>query len=331
MNDLFVIDGCAFTEGVFIGLSEKVHQSSLTAFFLTLPGSHEGYPECTNKVGEIYDLADDPANRLLVVRTANDIRRAKREGKKAVILTFQDPHPIENSLHKLRVMYELGLRVMQMTYNKANYLGTGCVEPVDSGLTDFGRAALKRMNALGIVADVSHCGHRTTLDVLRASEKPIVISHACPVALTDNPRNKTDEEIRLLKENGGVLGLSSWGPLCWKNDKKGQPTLGDFVDHIDYVVDLIGIDHVGFGGDSTLDDTRDEKGTVEQSVNYAPVVAEYNKYAGTDPSLRHAIGVEGSWELENVFGEMRRRGYAEGDIAKFAGGNFLRVLEANWK
>lgn len=331
MSDFYVIDGCAFTEGIFIGLSERVHSSPLSAFFLTLPGSHEGYPECTTKVGEIYNLADNPANRLLVARTAEDIRRAKREGKKAIILTFQDPHPVENSLHKLRVMYELGLRVMQMTYNKTNYIGTGCTETNDAGLTDFGHAALAKMNELGIVADVSHCGHKTTRDVLLASRKPIVISHSCPVALTDNPRNKTDEEIRLLKENGGVMGLSSWGPLCWKNDPKGQPTMADFVDHIDYVVDMIGIDHVGFGGDSTLDDTKDEKGTVEQSTLYASVVADYNKYAGTDPAKRHAVGIEGSWEIENVCAEMRRRGYGEEDIAKFAGGNFLRVLEENWR
>jgi membrane dipeptidase len=331
MEDFYVIDGCAFTEGDFIGLSEKVKRSPMSAFFLTLPGSGNSYEECTVKIGGIFNMADDPQNGIVVARTVDDIREAKRLGKKAVILTFQDPLPVGNSLDRLRTMYELGLRVMQMTYNKSNYIGTGCVESEDGGLTDFGRAALKKMNELGIVADVSHCGHRTTLEVIELSDRPVVISHACPLVLTDNPRNKTDSEIRLLKDNGGVLGLSSWGPLCWKNDTKGQPSMADFVDHIDYVVNLVGIDHVGFGGDSTLDDTLDTAGTIEQAALYAPVVAGYNKFAGTDPSKRHAVGIEGSWELENVFEEMRRRKYSQDDIAKFAGGNFLRVLEANWK
>ena len=260
-----------------------------------------------------------------------DLKRAKEEGKKAIILTFQNPGPIEDSLDKLRVLYELGLRVMQMTYNTSNYIGTGSVESVDRGLTDFGKRVLKRMNELGIVADISHCGHKTGMDVLKASEKPIVISHAGALALTESPRNKGDEELMLLKENGGVIGLSSWGPLCWKKADKRQPTLGDFVDHIDHVVKLIGIDHVGYGGDSTLDDTNDEKGIVEQATLYAPVVADYNKYVGTNPKTRHAVDIEGSWEIANVFAEMARRGYSHEDIGKFAGGNFLRVLEENWR
>ncbi len=332
MDDLYLIDGCTFTEGVFIGLSERVKKSLLTAFFLTTPGESDGFRECVSKIGGLYNFADRPDSGFIIARTADDIVRAKREGKKALIITFQDPQPVENSLDKLRTLYELGLRVMQMTYNKANYIGTGCIESVDGGLTDFGREALRKMNELGIVADVSHCGHKTTQDVLKYSEKPIVISHSCPLALTDNVRNKTDEELLMLKKNGGVIGVSSWGPLCWKNDTvKGRPSLADYVDHIDYVVNLIGIDHIGYGSDSTPDDTKDEKGLLTQSSFYAPVVDGYNRAVGINPATRYAVGVDGPWDLENVFAEMRRRGYSEEDIYKYAGGNFMRVLRENWK
>lgn len=330
MKDLYVIDGCAFTEGEFIGVSETVHDSKLSAFFLTLPGSSEGFKECTEKIGEIFNLADKESKRLLVARNVDDVVRAKKEGKKAIIFTFQDPHPIENSLNKLRVLYELGLRVVQMTYNKANYIGAGCLESNDCGLTDFGKDLLEKMNEWGIVADISHCGHKTGMDVLKLSKKPIVISHAGVLSLTDNPRNKTDEELKLLKDNNGVIGLSPWGPLCWKKETKKRPTVGDFVDHIDYVVDLIGIDHVGFGGDSTLDETKDEKGIVEQSTLYSAVVEDYNKYVGVDPNVRHAIGVNGSWEIDSVITEMKTRGYTDEDIYKFAGGNFIRVFKENF-
>lgn len=332
MDDIYVVDGCVFTEEGFIGLSDRVRKSPLTAFMLTTPGEDEGLLSCATHIGGIYNFADRADSGFLVARTPGDIKRAKAEGKKALIITFQDPHSIENSLDKLRAFYEMGLRVMQMTYNKSNYIGTGCIEGKDGGLTDFGRAALAEMNRLGVVADLSHCGHATTKEVLELSEKPVVISHSCPLALTDNPRNKTDEELRLLARNGGVIGVSSWGPLCWKNDRdKGRPTLSDYVDHIDYVVDLIGIDHVGLGSDTTPDDTKDEKGLYTQSSFYGPVVAEYNKYVGIDPATRQATGFEGVWEIGNVFSEMRTRGYSEEDIAKYAGGNFMRVFEENWR
>ncbi len=331
-KDLYAVDGCVFTEGNFIGLSDRFKNSYLTAFFLTTPGETEGYRECTSKIGGLYNSADAPGSDVLIARTTADIERAKRENKKAIIITFQDPQCVENSIDKLRVMYELGLRVMQMTYNKSNYIGTGCTETVDGGLTDFGREALAKMNEWGIVADVSHCGHKTTTDVLKASKKPIVISHSCPLALTKNLRNKTDEELLLLKENNGVIGLSSWGPLCWRNNiEKGRPSLSDYVDHIDYVVNLIGIDHVGFGSDSTPDDTKDEKGVVTQSTLYGGVVADYNKYVGTNPDERYAIHADGPWDLEYIFEEMRKRGYSEEDIRKYAGGNFMRVFKDNWK
>ena len=107
--------------------------------------------------------------------------------------------------------------------------------------------------------------------------------------------------------------------------------MDDYLDHVDYVVNLIGIDHVGFGGDSTLDDNEDRSGIVEQATLYAPVVEEYNQKVGVDPDVRHAIGVRGSWEINNVIQAMRGRGYSDEDIKKLTGGNFLRVLKANWK
>lgn len=326
-----VIDGCAFCEGDFTGVSEEVKRSGLTAFFLTTPGESDGLAACAANIGGIYNLADDPAQGLAVIRTAADLEACAAAGRIGIILSFQNPHCIENSLDNLRALYELGIRVVQMTYNLANYMGSGCVEPVDAGLTRFGRQALREMNRLGIVADASHCGPKTTLDILQLSEKPVVISHAGARALTDNIRNKTDDMLLALKANGGVIGLSSWGPLCWNEAAGTRPTLDDFLNHVDYVVNLIGIEHVGFGGDSTLDNNADLKGTAHQATLYAPVVEAYNRAIGTDPDERHAIGLRGSWQLDNAARAMAARGYAEADIDRFLGLNFLRVLKANWR
>ena len=218
-----------------------------------------------------------------------------------------------------------------MTYNKSNYIGTGCTETIDRGLTDFGREAVKKMNELGIVIDLSHCSRQTALDVLRISEKPVVFSHADMKALSPNPRNRSDEELMLLKKNGGVIGLTSWGPLCWNPAKKTRPTLDEYIDHIDYVVDKIGIEHIGFGCDNTLDDYKDLKGIKEQSLLYPEVVGEYNEFVGIDPDIRHAEGFKGVWEIDKVVSRLKERGYTTEDINKFLGGNFFRVMKNVWK
>ena len=326
-----MIDGCTFSGGEFKGVSQKVIDSPLDAFFLAVPGQLEGLSYCVVEFGKLYNLFDNKQKKIKIARTLEDLAKAKKVGQKALIITFQDPHPIENSLDKLRVLYELGLRVVQMTYNKSNYIGTGCTETVDRGLTDFGREAVKKMNELGIVIDLSHCSRQTALDVLRISEKPVVFSHADMKALSPNPRNRSDEELMLLKKNGGVIGLTSWGPLCWNPAKKTRPTLDEYIDHIDYVVDKIGIEHIGFGCDNTLDDNKDLKCIKEQSLLYPEVVGEYNEFVGIDPDIRHAEGFKGVWEIDKVVSRLKERGYTTEDINKFLGGNFFRVMKNVWK
>lgn len=332
-NKNLVIDGCAFTEaGVgFVGVTDEVLKCDVDAFFLTIPSSEDGYTACTKAIGGIYNLLDDDKHGLKIARTVEDMYKAKEKGLKSIVLAFQDPSPIESSFEQLRVFYELGVRVVQMTYNNTGFMGSGCSETNDSGLTDFGRAFLDKINEMGMLADASHCGPKTTMDILKYSKKPVAITHAGAYGVTPSVRTKTDEMLYALKENGGVIGISPWGPLCWKKEKGCRPDVKDFVDHIDYVRDLIGIDYVSFGCDNTLDGTLDEVGTVEQATLFSKVVGEYNAAVGTKADERHAKGFSGCWELENVRAEMRSRGYSEEDIAKFAGGNLLRVIKANWR
>ena len=173
-------------------------------------------------------------------------------------------------------------------------------------------------------------GKKTTMDIIRLSEKPVAITHAGVYNITPSVRTKTDEEMLAIKENGGVMGISPWAPLIWKKEKGCRPDVRDYVDHVDYVVNLIGIDHVSFGADNTLDGNKDDKGTADQAVLYPAVVGAYNSCVGTRSDERHAKGFEGCWQLENVIDEMKRRGYSEEDIAKLTGKNLLRVLRANW-
>ena len=168
----------------------------------------DGYVASTRSIGKIYNMLDNPKYGLMIAKSVADIYKAKEDGKKALILAFQNPNSIENSLEQLRVFYELGVRVIQMTYNDANFIGTGCCESQDGGLTDFGKRVLKMMNRLGMLADLSHVGKKTTMDIIRLSEKPVAITHAGVYNITPSVRTKTDEEMLAIKENGGVMGIS---------------------------------------------------------------------------------------------------------------------------
>ncbi|MNB65213.1 Membrane dipeptidase [compost metagenome] len=324
------IDGCIYSEGDFEGCSEDVLQSRLNAFFLTL-SSFNGFAETVRSIGKIYDLADKEEHRLSVARTYEDLVQASKAGKKSVILTFQEPYPIGDSLNNLRVFYELGVRVVQLTYNKANYIGTGCTESRDRGLTDFGRRVIAEMNRLGMLVDVSHCSKETVIDAIKASSQPIVFSHANVKQISNNPRNKSDEEIKLLAENGGVMGLTPWAPICWTRKADEQPALEDYLDHVEYVIKLVGIDHVGFGGDCTPDGKSDESGTIVQATMYPEVAGDYYARVGTDYVLAHAKGFDGVKDIDNVVRGLEKRGYGESDIEKFLGGNFARVIKQVWK
>ncbi len=328
-RNIHIIDGCVFTEGSFTGYSEDVPGSGLTGFFLTVPSSEKGFRDDALNIAKVYNFADHGKQKLKVAKEYNDI--INPDGNISIILSFQDPKPIENSLDMIRLFYELGVRVIQLTYNKASYLGTGCTESTDSGLTDFGKEAVKEMNRLGILIDLSHCSYRTALDAMELSSVPVVFSHANVKALCNSPRNKTDLEIKLIKQSGGVIGVTPWGPLCWKPDKNEQPGLDDFLDHVDYIVNLAGIDHVGFGGDNTLDYSEDRQGTVVQSMLYPEVVEEYDRRVGTDPSVRHVKGYKRITDINNVVGGLQRRGYNDEEINKFLGENFLRVIKKVWK
>ena len=190
---------------------------------------------------------------LLQVRSVDDIARAKREGRVGVILGFQNASPIENDLGRLALFHQLGVRIIQVTYHERNLLGNGCLERADDGLSNFGLDAVREMNRVGILIDLSHVGERTTLETIEQSEKPVSCTHANTRSYYDVPRNKTDEALKLLAENGGVVGATAITTFLRTGT---ESTLEDYVDAIDYVVDLIGIDHVGIGTDFTQDQPK---------------------------------------------------------------------------
>lgn len=309
-----VIDGCQFgpipSEGPPLGGADVV--------FYTVHGAT--FRDAAIEMARVHE-------RSRVVRRVSELGG----GSPGVVLAFQDPAPIENQLPLLRAFYALGLRVVQLTYNKANYLGTGCAERVDRGLTDFGRDVVRAMNELGMLIDLSHCSRRTALEAIELSEHPVVFSHACTHALAPNPRNRTDEELAALATSGGVMGVTPWGPICWKRERDEPPSLDDYLDHVERVVAVAGEDHVGFGTDQTVDGSSDEEGIGIQGDLYPQVVGEYDRRVGTNPSVRYTRGFRDTTELPNVVEGLATRGLGQTAVWKFLGGNFRRVLERVWR
>jgi len=325
-----VIDGCQFAEADFPGYDKLVSKDIVSAISLTVPHSGGGFREACRAIGSLYQQAATPGSRLAIAREVGDLRRAKAEGKTAIILAFQHWEPVENSLALLHVFRQLGVRVIQLAYNEAGYVGCGCVETPDGGLTRFGRRAVTEMNRIGIVIDLSHVGDKTCWDTIEASAAPVAFTHIVPRRRAPNPRNKDDDLIKAVAKGGGVIGLSPWGPICWLGPGHPRPTLEDFVGHFEYLVDLVGYDHVSFGSDISVDGSSDPIGTQEQADRYPEVVANYNREIGPTFKVRYPVGLYGATNLVELVDKLLERGHKSADLQKFLGGNLLKLFETTW-
>ena len=262
---------------------------------------------------------------VYVATTYLDLEVAKEQGRIALVPWFEAATPIENELDRVDVLYGLGVRGMGITYSEANTLGSGLRARNDSGLTDLGRSVVKRMNKLGMTIDISHCGDRTGLEVIETSAKPITITHAGARALWSTRRMKTDETLARLAEKGGVIGVEA---APHTTQVAGRPhTIDAVMAHVEHCVELIGVDHVGLGPDTLFGDHVALHTAFAQQLSLSAI-------RDSGPAFTPVAYVDG---MENPGEAMRgavrwlvKHGYSDGDIAKIAGGNALRVLKETW-
>jgi membrane dipeptidase len=324
--DRIVLDG--LVGGVLTPLViERLSRSGLTAINLTAVRIGATFRECIEDLVTVRETIDRNSRHLLIVSCADDVRRAKALGKIGIILGMQDAEPIGRDLFALRALKEIGVRIIQITHNRQSFVGTGCVEP-DSGLTRFGRKLVDEMNRLGIVVDLSHCGPQTTLDAIRHSAKPVLITHANPSALCPSPRNKSDEIIRALAERGGVIGIAAWSPLLHRGQKR-RPKLSDFMECIDHVIRLVGPAHVGIGTDlcDDLTPTPESWGAVYGPHGQFPEVSgNLGDWYGFETNMAESLDT--LEDIPNLVGAVTRRGYPNDVVDKILGGNMMRVVDA---
>jgi len=267
----------------------------------------------------------------LVARTVADIESAVDSNRVGIILGTQDSTMIEEDTALLATMKELGIRILQPNYNKPNRYACGAPQtgPADTGMTADGADWLEEMHRLRLVVDLSHCGHRSASDFIAASKgRPLVVSHANAYAVCASPRNKTDEHLRGVAETGGLTGAVMWTPAV-RHDQR--PDMDDYINHVDHMVKIAGIDHVAFASDTTespatgpetWDRTFGPNGTDQNITGILGDWFTYENRLNRDfQSLSHTPKV---WE------GLDRRGYKTDDIEKIMRGNWLRVLRDIW-
>ena len=301
--------------------AEMFRTCGITAFHNSVGvGGATAYADALQFIAAWSGFAGRNSDVFSLVGRAEDIDHAKAKRKIAVIMGLQNADEFRQP-GDVKDFYDVGLRCAQLTYNTQNLIGSGSTERVDGGITDYGEAIIKAMNDVGMLIDVSHSGDRTTLDAIEISPKPIAITHSNCRALNNHPRLKTDEAIRKLAAKGGVIGIT--GVRMFVKDKE-PTTIEDIVDHIDHVVKLVGIDHVGIGSDSDL-----------MGYDHMPKDQYEKLKAGYKSSyaFRDKIDTDGFDHPQKVYdlsAALLRRGYGEANIQAVLGGNFRRLLAATW-
>lgn len=316
-QESLVIDGLIISRwdrSVF----EDMRRGGLTAANCTV-SVWEDFPATVRNIASLKNLIRANADLVTLARSTADIERAKREDRTAIILGFQNAHAFEDQLGYVETFHDLGVRVVQLCYNTQNLIGTGCYER-DGGLSGYGHEVIAEMNRVGILVDLSHVGARTSEEAILASKKPVTYSHCLPAGLKEHPRNKSDEQLRFIADHGGFIGVTMFPPFL----RRGiESTVDDYVEAIDYVINLVGEDCVGVGTDFTQGHGHEffewlthDKGVNRRLTRFGPV---------QNPEGIRTIG-----ELPNLTAAMERAGWKPERISKVIGRNWLRVFGEVW-
>jgi membrane dipeptidase len=279
---------------------------------------HDGHDPLCNRWNELAArYADLPWLRY--VTTADEIRQAKRDGVVAFYAHAQPERPAPRDLKALDVAYAKGLRSFMLTYNRMDNIGVGCTERVDAGLSMYGVEAVKHCNSIGMIVDVSHCGHLTTMDACRQSKKPVNANHTAARSVYPHARGKSNEALRAIADTGGVIGIVALPSFL---SGEASPTIEHMLDHIDYIASVAGWQHVAIGTDWPLqapdDVLRATLGVEVQSIGFRPE----DRFDVT----KRLVGFDDCRDLPNITRGLVKRCYSDEKIRGILGENALRVF-----
>jgi membrane dipeptidase len=260
------------------------------------------------------------ADTIIQVYSSADIRRAKKENKIGIILGWQNASGFGDHLPFVQLYHELGLRVVQLTYNTATAVGSGCYEGHDGGLTDFGRELVDELNRVGVLIDLSHVGRKTAADVISYSKKPVAYTHCLPAALKEHQRNKTDAELRAIAEKGGFVGVTMFPPFL----KQGpSATLNDIIDAIEHVIGVVGEGQVGIGTDFTQGHNGAFFRYITHDKGFGRKLTDFGDLT-MPPDFRRLE------DFPNLTAALEARRWPESRIRNLMGENWLKFFEEAW-
>ncbi len=322
-NRPITIDGLNTSKWGPRGVLEDLVAGGMSAINATI-AIWDDFESTIDAISSWYEIFEQNSDLVVPARSVDDIIAAHESGRCGVIFGWQNATPIGNDLRRIQIFHELGVRIIQITYNERNLVGNGCYELHDEGLSKFGQAVVAEMNRLGILIDLSHVGDKTTLDAIEHSETPVAITHANARSQDDHPRNKTDEAIKLLVEKGGVIGANGF-PMFFPEGF--ESTLDHYLDRIDYLVQMVGPEHVALGSDMCTDQPREWFEWLFSSQGRIPA----ENVAHTPEPYVHLNGFATEAEFQNIGAGLERRGYSATDVEKIMGGNWLRLFGEVWR
>ncbi|MFQ5897306.1 MAG: membrane dipeptidase [Candidatus Methylomirabilia bacterium] len=263
---------------------------------------------------------DRHADLIAPVRRTSDIAAAKAAGKAGIVLGFQNASPIEDRLDYLGLYKQLGVGIIQLTYNTQNLIGSGCYESRDSGLSDFGREVIAEMNRVGIAVDLSHVGVKTSDEAIAASREPVVFSHVLPSELKVHPRNKETRQLRAVAGRGGLIGVTMFPAFLPKGTAS---TVDDYAEIIEWMVNRCGEDHVGYGTDFTQGYGEPFFEWITRDKGYARLLTQFGE-------VKNPKGIERIEETPNLTAALEQRGWKASRIEKVMGLNWIAYLTRVW-
>ena len=280
----------------------------------------ENFADTMKNIAKWNKMFRDHENLIVKAHSVADIRAAKAADKTAIVLGFQNTSAFEDQIGYIQHFKDVGVGIVQLAYNTQNFVGAGCYESHDSGLSNFGHDVVAEMNRVGILCDLSHVGAKTSKDTILASTKPVAYSHCLPSALKAHPRNKSDEELKFIAGHGGFIGVTMFPAFLARGV---DSTVDDYVAAMDHVVNVAGEDSVGFGTDFTqgygqpfFDWLTHDKGNGRRLTDFGEI---------TNPNGLRTIG-----EFPNLTAAMARAGWTETRITKVLGENWLTLLDEVW-
>jgi membrane dipeptidase len=286
---------------------------------LTVGLDRTGFEETLQWVAKERARLRSFADWVHFVETAADIREARKLGKLAVGFHFQGTNPLGGDINMITLYHKLGVRHMLLAYNQKNAMADGCHERTDEGLSRLGRRAVAEIERCGMILDCTHTGYRSSMDAIEMSTQPVMFSHSNVKTIRDHDRNIQDDQIKAAAKTGGLVGITAVGHFL-ADDMQATPEA--FVDHIDYIAELVGTDHIGIGIDHVYYTSHKAQQRAAAKDSYP----DADKY----PARGDAGSFLGPEDLIAITEVMVQRGYDDDDIEKILGGNFLRVAEQIW-